>query len=112
MVRIFESSRVPCAADALATSWYETNVPQPCSAETFVIAAVSVVLPWSTWPIVPTLQWGLLRSNFSLDIFLSSFACSRDYPINQRFSTEFFRRRCLEQLRTEMVPSYRSPAPG
>ena len=23
---------------------------------TFVMAAVSVVLPWSTWPIVPTLQ--------------------------------------------------------
>src|SRR6516162_4242291 len=68
MVRIFESSRVPCAADALATSWYETNVPQPCSAETFVSAAVSVVLPWSTWPIVPTLQLGLRRVNFSLDI--------------------------------------------
>lgn len=25
----------------------------------FVIAAVSVVLPWSTWPMVPMLQWGL-----------------------------------------------------
>src|SRR5262249_37232543 len=36
------------------------------SAETFVSAAVSVVLPWSTWPIVPTLQWGLKRLNFSL----------------------------------------------
>lgn len=23
------------------------------------MAAVSVVLPWSTWPIVPILQWGL-----------------------------------------------------
>jgi hypothetical protein len=23
-------------------------------------------LPWSTWPIVPMLQCGLLRSNFSL----------------------------------------------
>src|SRR5262245_28294516 len=66
MVRIFESSRVPCAADALATSWYERKEPQPLSAETFVIAAVSVVLPWSTWPIVPTLQLGLRRVNFSL----------------------------------------------
>src|SRR5688572_26349858 len=28
-----------------------------------VIAAVSVVLPWSTWPIVPTFTWGLVRSN-------------------------------------------------
>lgn len=23
------------------------------------MAAVSVVLPWSTWPMVPILQWGL-----------------------------------------------------
>jgi len=28
-----------------------------------VIAAVSVVLPWSTWPMVPTLTCGLVRSN-------------------------------------------------
>jgi hypothetical protein len=27
---------------------------------------VSVVLPWSMWPMVPTLRWGLFRSNFSL----------------------------------------------
>jgi hypothetical protein len=33
-----------------------------------VIAAVNVVLPWSTCPIVPMLQWGLDLSNFSLDI--------------------------------------------
>ena len=39
------------------------TVPVPLSASTFVIAAVSVVLPWSMWPIVPTLTWGLLRSN-------------------------------------------------
>src|SRR5690606_15196856 len=31
-----------------------------------VIAAVSVVLPWSTWPIVPMFTCGLLRSNFAL----------------------------------------------
>jgi len=28
-------------------------------------------LPWSMWPIVPTLQCGLLRSNFSFAISLS-----------------------------------------
>src|SRR5438067_2407040 len=37
----------------------------PCSASTFVIAAVSVVLPWSMCPIVPTLTCGFLRSNFA-----------------------------------------------
>jgi hypothetical protein len=29
-----------------------------------VIAAVSVVLPWSIWPIVPMLTCGFVRSNF------------------------------------------------
>src|SRR5579883_2576363 len=32
------------------------------------MAAVSVVLPWSMWPIVPTLTCGFLRSNFCLAI--------------------------------------------
>ncbi len=35
---------------------------------TFVIAAVRVVLPWSMCPIVPTLTWGFVRSNFFLAI--------------------------------------------
>src|SRR5438477_13158623 len=43
-------------------------VPNPLSAETFVSAAVRVVFPWSTWPIVPTFTCGLFRSNFSFDI--------------------------------------------
>ena len=34
-------------------------------ASTLVIAAVRVVLPWSTWPIVPTFTCGFERSNFS-----------------------------------------------
>jgi len=36
-----------------------------------VMAAVRVVLPWSTCPMVPTLTCGFVRSNFSLDISLS-----------------------------------------
>src|SRR3954454_22508412 len=36
------------------------------SCRTLVMAAVSVVLPWSMWPIVPMLQCGLVRSNFAL----------------------------------------------
>jgi hypothetical protein len=31
--------------------------PPNLAASTDVIAAVSVVLPWSTWPIVPTFTW-------------------------------------------------------
>ena len=66
MVITFDSSRRPCDSDALATSSYEMNFAQPLSDDTFVSAAVSVVLPWSMWPMVPTLTCGLLRSNFSL----------------------------------------------
>ena len=32
------------------------------------MAAVRVVLPWSTWPMVPTFTWGLDLSNFSFAI--------------------------------------------
>ena len=36
----------------------------PSQREVLVIAAVSVVLPWSTCPIVPTFTCGFVRSNF------------------------------------------------
>jgi hypothetical protein len=36
------------------------------SDRTFVMAAVSVVFPWSICPIVPTLTCGFERSNFFL----------------------------------------------
>src|SRR5919106_2800108 len=45
-----------------------TAVLVPCSASTFVIAAVSVVLPWSMCPMVPTFRCGLVRSNFCFPI--------------------------------------------
>src|SRR5918992_830087 len=37
-------------------------------ANTLVMAAVKVVLPWSTWPMVPTLRCGLVLSNTPRDI--------------------------------------------
>src|SRR5262245_37105640 len=42
-----------------------TNCPRPFAAWVFVMAAVSVVLPWSMCPMVPTFTWGFLRSNFA-----------------------------------------------
>src|SRR6478752_6324523 len=45
-----------------AEAWFRVGY---LSARTFVIAAVRVVLPWSTWPMVPMLTCGLLRSNFA-----------------------------------------------
>ena len=44
------------------------NSASPFSACRFVIAAVSVVLPWSMCPIVPMLTWGFVRSNFCFAI--------------------------------------------
>ena len=43
----------------------------PLFAWIFVIAAISVVLPWSTWPIVPTFTCGFVRSNFALPMVAS-----------------------------------------
>src|SRR5882672_12029168 len=74
MVRILVASRRPWLSEALATSSYGTYLPQPFAADTLVSAAVVVVLPWSTWPIVPTFTWGLVRSNFSFAIDLSDLA--------------------------------------
>ena len=56
------------SSGALSISSNEVKVAWPLVAITFVIAAVRVVLPWSTWPIVPTLTCGFDRSNFSLAI--------------------------------------------
>jgi len=53
--------------DAYDTIVSNTNKKGPVL-QTAVIAAVNVVLPWSTWPIVPILTCGLVLSNFSFAI--------------------------------------------
>src|SRR5512137_2154152 len=58
------------SSGALSIWSYAMKDARPDWAATLVIAAVSVALPWSTWPIVPTFTWGLLRSNFSLAMCL------------------------------------------
>src|SRR5580700_8864198 len=58
------------SSGALSIWSYAVNVAPPVSASTLVIAAVSDVLPWSTWPIVPMLQCGFVRSNFAFAIVL------------------------------------------
>ena len=42
-------------------------------AANLALAAVKVVFPWSTWPMVPTLTCGLVRANFALAIETLSF---------------------------------------
>src|SRR5215831_13181668 len=53
------------SSGALSIWSYAVYVAPPVSARIFVIAAVSDVLPWSTCPIVPMLQCGFVRLNFS-----------------------------------------------
>ena len=50
----------------LAKSTASPNCYLSCNV--FVIAAVNVVLPWSTCPIVPILTCGLFLSNLALAI--------------------------------------------
>src|SRR5881394_2767858 len=59
------------SSGALSIWSYAVNVAPPDFARILVIAAVSDVLPWSTCPIVPTLQCGLSRLNFSLPMTVS-----------------------------------------
>ena len=56
------------SSGALSIPSKATASPPQTSEQTRVSAAVSVVLPWSTWPIVPTLTWGFVRSNVYFDI--------------------------------------------
>src|ERR1044071_3907373 len=56
MPRAFSSGAASIWSYALAS-------PPYLAASTDVIAAVSVVLPWSTCPIVPTFTCGLVRAN-------------------------------------------------
>src|SRR5450830_360413 len=78
------------------------------------MAAVRVVLPWSTWPIVPTLTWGLVRANFSFPIFNSlkeqcpwiglMFAVRHGIPCHGQLGVRN-RRQVFNQLGTEQNPS-------
>src|SRR3982750_1072780 len=54
------------SSGALSIWSYARNFAKFFFARTFVIAAVSVVFPWSTCPIVPMFRCGLFRMNFSL----------------------------------------------
>ena len=54
------------SSGALSISSKARSSPPKVSAATLVKAAVNVVLPWSTWPMVPTLTCGLVRSNLLL----------------------------------------------
>src|SRR5512138_655631 len=70
------------SSGALSIWSYAMNVPPCFAAITFVSAAVSVVFPWSTCPIVPTFTCGFVRSNFALPMLaiLWLSLCVRSWP--------------------------------
>src|ERR1043166_10189183 len=70
---------------------------------TFVIAAVNVVLPWSTCPIVPMFTCGLLLSNFSFDMSSSLLSYALDL-------CDYFFRNALRRLLISLKVHSRSGA--
>src|SRR5918999_3051468 len=67
MPRCFSSGALSICSKA--TAWLAGS-PGTRFASTLVMAAVSVVLPWSTWPMVPTFRCGFVLSNLPLAIIL------------------------------------------
>src|ERR1700751_249625 len=72
------------SSGALSIWSYDVNVAPPVPARTFVIAAVSDVFPWSTCPIVPMLQCGLVRANFSLAMTRSALGGQKTHDGRQK----------------------------
>jgi hypothetical protein len=66
------------SSGALSISSYRIAAAWPLWLSAIVIAAVSVVLPWSTCPIVPMFTCGFVLSNFAFAII--SFPPSSFYP--------------------------------
>ena len=82
-----------------------------------MIAAVRLVLPWSMWPIVPTLTCGLVRSNFFLAMSswtpCSSLATGASRPcLDLRLGDELGREARGNLGVVARTPSSSSPGPG
>src|SRR5215218_10586253 len=65
MAMVMPRSRSSGALSIVSKARYSAS---PLRARYLVIAAVSDVLPWSMWPIVPMFTCGFVRSNFFLAI--------------------------------------------
>src|SRR3954465_12070841 len=78
MPRAFSSgaASIGCVALGSPANFFDSTV---------VIAAVSVVLPWSTCPIVPTFTCGLVRSNLPFAMMLSRVGCWLRLAADDRF---------------------------
>src|SRR5512138_1364607 len=81
MAMVIPRSRSSGALSIVSKARYSAS---PFRARYLVIAAVRLVLPWSMWPIVPTLTWGLVRSNFFLAMVAAPWL-----PLDLGFLDEF-----------------------
>src|SRR4051794_12008223 len=73
------------SSGALSMLSKERTCERPCKASVLVMAAVKLVLPWSTCPIVPTFTCGLVRANFCFPMILAgSFHPLIDYVVHRR----------------------------
>src|SRR5215213_11187212 len=86
------------------------NFAMPLSAHTFVNAAVKVVFPWSTCPIVPMLTCGFFRSNFAFAILPPSTQTQSDVTRRDTWR-RFHQRFAWEPDRSDQTPCCRSHAP-
>src|SRR5262252_2894412 len=84
------------SSGALSIWSYARNFANPFFVNTFVIAAVSVVFPWSTCPIVRMFRCGLFRMNFSLAIWL--LLCCASHALQHRLSDLARNRRVALEL--------------
>ncbi|KAJ0834442.1 hypothetical protein HanRHA438_Chr16g0743661 [Helianthus annuus] len=62
----------------------------------FRCAAVKVVLPWSTWPMVPMLTWGFVRSN--LPLAARTVRARRRWAAGAELEAGVWRKRFVEDL--------------
>src|SRR5579875_372616 len=88
------------SSGALSIDSNERYSASPFSASTFVIAAVSVVFPWSTCPIVPTFTCGFVRSNFFLAIGVPFRPRRRGQRYPRRVSVALGGEGAHDQIRT------------
>ena len=71
------------SSGALSIISKDMNWANPFEARCFVIAAVNVVLPWSTCPMVPILTCGFVLSNFffAISSYLLTFRIMIDVEL-------------------------------
>src|SRR5207248_7586227 len=91
MAMVMPRSRSSGALSIVSKARYSAS---PLRDRYLVMAAVSEVLPWSMWPIVPMFTCGLVRSNFFLAIVWCSSVpdrCSADLGFGNELLGEIAR---------------------